>query len=188
MNRADALELTDALGQIGEGWWRQIAVHMRNQLYRDAGMTREEWVARVGPKLALPIEERRAAVAELTAPEPEGGFGLSQRQAADVLGVDHRTVGNDVRAGEDSPPVPASEAGIGEDSPPPPRPDPVEAEREKRLVVWVERIRVGLRTLAHMAGYPIPEAVGERLTAEEVEALRVVLVALEGGNHARSLG
>jgi phage N-6-adenine-methyltransferase len=96
VNRADALEITDALGQVGEGWWRQIAVYMRNELYRDAGLTRAEWVARIGPKLALPVEERKAAAVELTTSEDEGGLGLSQRQTADVLGVTHTQIQRDV--------------------------------------------------------------------------------------------
>lgn len=58
--------------------------------------------------------------------EEEGGMGLSQRQAAAVLGVDHQTVNNDVRAlgGEKSPreaePVLVDEEPTGEYSPPRP--------------------------------------------------------------------
>ena len=63
---------------------------------------------------------------------------MTQREIADVLGVDHRTVGNDLRAGEDSPADQGDVIETGEDSPPeqePPTPEEIaerQAERERR--------------------------------------------------------
>ncbi len=71
-----------------------------------------------------------AAVAELTAPVEDGGAGLSNREAAEVLGVGSRTVDRDV-APNDAPSLAAPEgrsaAGASNDAPDPaPEPTPKE--------------------------------------------------------------
>ncbi len=114
----DALEFSRNLAQIGEGWWRTIALAVKLEVPTLLGLTRREWAETYHGYVKMPIEERREAVAELTAE------GLSQREVADVIGVDHATVLHDQRAlaGEDPPPEPVTDAlddtGIGESSPP----------------------------------------------------------------------
>lgn len=115
----DAEEYTQALGQVVAGGWRQIALGQRLGVPQALGISTTEWVERrLGGYVRMSIPERREAVKELTAD------GLSSREAAAVLGVDHKTVVNDRRAGEDSPPEPDEpEAGglfdpdAGENSP-----------------------------------------------------------------------
>ena len=53
--------------------------------------------------MRLSIEERREAVLELSR------AGMSQREIGGVLGVDHRTIGNDLRTGE----IPRSQLNSG---------------------------------------------------------------------------
>jgi hypothetical protein len=60
-------------------------------------------------------------------------MGMTQREAADVLGVDHRTIGHDLRRGEDSPPSIAdlhSDGDDGGNAPPEPEPPPSPEEIE----------------------------------------------------------
>jgi hypothetical protein len=56
-------------------------------------MTTEQWVREgLGGYVRLPIEERREALMELAAE------GMSQREIASVVGINHTTVGDDLRA------------------------------------------------------------------------------------------
>lgn len=65
----------------------------------------EEWVEeRLGGYVRMSIPERREAVAELTSE------GLSNRGAADVLGVAPATVDRDVAASNEAPKAPVEEA------------------------------------------------------------------------------
>jgi hypothetical protein len=134
MSPEDAEEYTQSLGQIMAGSWRQIAWAQRQGIPAALGVTTEAWVQeRLGGYVRLSIPERREAVRELTAPVAEGGNGFSTRQAADVLGVDHKTVVNDQHAGEHSPPRRAipeeAPPAIGEYSPP----DDTEQWRSHRI-------------------------------------------------------
>ncbi|KKL67014.1 hypothetical protein LCGC14_2139190, partial [marine sediment metagenome] len=71
--------------------------------------TTEEWVRdRLGGYVRLSIEERREAVAELT----EGDEGLSNREAATILGVDEGTVRGDKASAEDSAPKDGEQIGL----------------------------------------------------------------------------
>lgn len=98
MERGDAEEYTQALGQIGSGWWRQIALGQRLGVPEALGLTTDEWVtSRLGGYIRLSIPERREAAKELTAPVDDGGQGMSQREAAAVLGVANSTVSSDLR-------------------------------------------------------------------------------------------
>lgn len=123
MDPVDAEEYTQALGQIGSGWWRQIALGQRLGVPAALGLTTDEWVtSRLGGYIRLSIPERREAAKELTTPVDEGGQGMSQREAAAVLGVHHKTVGKDLRPGECAPSVIEEESrpdvNDGELSPP----------------------------------------------------------------------
>lgn len=106
----DAEEYTRALGQVMSGGWRQIALAQRLGVPAALDMTTEAWVReRIGGYVRLGLDERRDAVKELT--NPEGEYHLTQRQAAEVLGVDHSTVSRDRRGGVDAPPDKPYEGG-----------------------------------------------------------------------------
>ena len=77
------------------------------------GLTVEEWVNnRLGGYVKLSISDRREAVAELTKPPDQGGEGLSQREAAEVLGVNEKSVRRDVAANAAPTDPPTSENAI----------------------------------------------------------------------------
>lgn len=105
MEVGDAEEFTAALGNVFQGGARLIAHAHRQGVPAAMGLTTREWVqTHLGGYMRLAIEERRELVAELAAEDD-----LSQRDIAAILGVDHKTVGNDLRArGENSPDAPAS--------------------------------------------------------------------------------
>lgn len=95
MTADDAEEYTAALGQIMAGGWRQIALAQRLGVPEAIGLTTEAWVRdRIGGYVRLGLDQRREAVKALT--DPEGDFGLTQRQAAEVLGVAQKTVSRDL--------------------------------------------------------------------------------------------
>lgn len=92
MNKRDAEEFTQSLGQIVSGSWRQIALAERMGVPAALGMSTKEWVNnRLGGYIRLSIEERREAVKDLT----EEGF--STREAGEILGVSNATVSTDVK-------------------------------------------------------------------------------------------
>jgi hypothetical protein len=82
MNRLQAVEYSESIGQIGAGWWRQIAWAESQGIPKALGMDTHEWVqCYVGGHIKLGQTEFRNAVEELTAQ------GMSQRRIAAVLGV-----------------------------------------------------------------------------------------------------
>jgi transcriptional regulator with XRE-family HTH domain len=92
MNVEDAEEYTQSLGQIVSGGWRQILLAQRLGVPQTLGMSTREWVEeRLGGYVRLNAVERKEAVKELVAE------GLSQRQVADVLGVNAGTVNRDTK-------------------------------------------------------------------------------------------
>lgn len=98
MNKEDAEEYTQSLGQIVAGSWRQIALAKRLGIPKALGLTVEEWVkSRLGGYIKYSIEERREIVKELT------NDGMSTREVADVLGITHPTVLKD-KSGKNLPP------------------------------------------------------------------------------------
>lgn len=122
-DEAGAREYQAAVRHVGEGT-RGLIVHAFRERHPELlGMTRREWVLDTfGGYVQLPLDERRDATRELVEVE-----GLSQREAADVLGVDHATVNRDLR-GADAPPAPPDQpepAAGGADAPP----DPTAADR-----------------------------------------------------------
>lgn len=91
MNRDDAEEYTQALGQVLGGGWRQIALAKRLDVPKTLGLTTAQWVNdRLGGYVRLSVDERREAVKQLTAE------GDSQREIADVLGIGLGTVNGDL--------------------------------------------------------------------------------------------
>jgi phage N-6-adenine-methyltransferase len=98
INVEDAEEYTQSLGQIFGGGWRQIEWAQKVGIPQALGLSTREWVTQsLGGYIRLSITERRAAVAELSTK------GMSTRQIADVLGVDHSLIVLDRQADEKSP-------------------------------------------------------------------------------------
>ena len=89
LTKTDAEEFSQTLEQIGEGWFRQLALGLRLGVPEALGLGRREWSDRLGVTVRG-AAERRGAVTELAAE------GLSSRAIADVLGVDDRTVRRDL--------------------------------------------------------------------------------------------
>lgn len=91
ITQEDAEEYTQALGQNLGGSYRQILLGKKLGVPQALGLTVEEWVTqRLGGYVRLTVEDRRAASMELTSE------GLSQREAAEVLGVSPMTIGRDL--------------------------------------------------------------------------------------------
>ena len=118
MKREDAEEYTQSLGQIVAGSYRQILLAKKLGVPKSLGLEIEEWVNnRLGGYVRMSVEDRQKAVVELHAE------GESNRSIAGALGVDPKTVRNDL-AGENSPsstdaPQEDHQEG-GENSPPSP--------------------------------------------------------------------
>jgi len=97
LSKEEAEEFTQALGQIGGGMWRQILWAARVGIPDALELSLREWVdSRLGGYVKMAINERREVVAQLTASVDHGGEGLSQREAADVVGVGHSTIQRDL--------------------------------------------------------------------------------------------
>ncbi len=80
VNREQAEELTQAVGQSVSGAWRTIAALKNLGVPKALGLSTEDWVTqRLGGYIKLSIAERREAVAELKAE------GASNREIAGVL-------------------------------------------------------------------------------------------------------
>jgi hypothetical protein len=103
LDEASALEYSQSLAQIGDGWWRQMVWAARQGIPAAMGMTVDEWRSTYYGHLHLPAPERREAVAELAAE------GMKNTEIADVLGVDRTTVGRDKRADAHPEPAPAAQ-------------------------------------------------------------------------------
>lgn len=197
MTPAAAREFTDALGLIHQGGWRLVLHAMKEGVPQALGLTTREWVAELGGYVQLPLEERRPVSRELIEVE-----GLTQREAADVLGVGKGTIQRDVDPGPFGPP---DDVDQDEDIDPGPF-GPPDAERVTALPPdLVERVTEGMslheaehvvslrakRIAAHrcdveralvvlgrMAGYPLPAELIDGMTPDLVDALRRVLEVL----------
>lgn len=107
MSPEDAEEYTQALSHVASGAWRQVALGHRLGVPQALGLSTGEWVAqRLGGYVRLDLTERKQAVQELT------GQGMSQRQAAEVLGVGKDTVRRDL-AGANAPIEPNDQHKLG---------------------------------------------------------------------------
>lgn len=90
MDRAEAQEFTEGLGQVFTGGFRLIAHAHRQGVPKALGMTTPEWVSQsLGGYVRMAVGERREAVAELTE------NGMTSVAIADVLGVNEKTVRRD---------------------------------------------------------------------------------------------
>jgi protein gp37 len=143
MNEETAKELTEALDAVGaglgtiyagldeaaSGWERQMAPLVAQGIHKQLGVSRREWCdsrrEALGERVRELVENRerrQKAVAALTEKVENGGDGLSNRQAADVLGVSDWTVGKDKQvqgdlapAEHESEPVAESEDEVRDD-------------------------------------------------------------------------
>ncbi len=103
LEKIDAEEFSQTLEQIGEGWFRQLALEIKLGVPEALGLTRRQWSDRIGVTVRG-AAERRGAVTELSAE------GLSNRAIADVLGVDKRTIARDLN-GANAPPGDVEQEG-----------------------------------------------------------------------------
>lgn len=123
MDQKEAEEYTEALGQVVVGGWRLVLQAERLGVPKALGLTTQEWGDRIGGHVRLSIEERREAVVELTE-----GEGLSNVQAAAVLGVGEATVRRDKdTASPNDEPDKGEQVGFGDTASPNDEP-PLEPE------------------------------------------------------------
>jgi len=167
MSPADAEEATQALGQIFVGGWRTIALYQRLGVPAALGLSVEDWVrTRLGGYVRLAIEERRAAVRELTAQ------GLSTREAAGVLGVAVGTVHADRVTVQDRTPVPVEHDAGGALPVQDRTPDDAPFDPEAVLDADARR-RLTDRRIAHQAAAAIADG-GRLLVLEPDRVVRVL--------------
>lgn len=88
MTRDDAEEWTACREVHGNVLMRDIALGIKLKVHKALGISRDEWVDRIGVSIRS-VEDRRKAVEELKAE------GLSNREIADVVGVAESTVRRD---------------------------------------------------------------------------------------------
>lgn len=97
MTPEEAEDFTQGLGQVGGGWWKLVLHAQRQGVPAALGMTTQQWVtSRLGGYMKYDAPERREIARQLTAKPEEDGEGLSQREAAAVLGVGPMTVNRDI--------------------------------------------------------------------------------------------
>lgn len=82
VTREDAQEWLESLQQVGEGWYRQLALAVRANAHKALGMDRREFAARIGQRMIDP----REAIVELH------HDGHSQKAIADILHTHHEAV------------------------------------------------------------------------------------------------
>jgi N6-adenosine-specific RNA methylase IME4 len=91
MTQRDAEEYTQALGQVVAGGWRQIALGLRLGVPKTLGLTTDQWVKqRLGGYVKYSVGERQEAVKALA------NDGLGERKIVGVLGIDRKTVREDL--------------------------------------------------------------------------------------------
>lgn len=84
LDKADAQEWLESLQQVGEGWWRQVALAVRAGAHKALGMERREFAQAIGQRMIDP----REAVVELHRE------GHTKRAIADVLGISEERTHN----------------------------------------------------------------------------------------------
>lgn len=125
LTHEDALEYSEAGQQVAQGAYRQAALGVRLGAPKALGLSNREWVSKYYGYEKVPVETRRERVKELTEE------GLTQREAADVLGVSQKTVDRDLES-FDSPEPEATPEPESNDSQQPST-DIVEAELVESL-------------------------------------------------------
>jgi hypothetical protein len=138
VNRSDAEEYTQALGQVVAGGYRQVALGVRLGVPKALGLSTPQWVEdRLGGYVRMSVPDRREAAAELVNED-----GMSKREAAEVIGVGESTVRRDLSApnGATQPADLAAQEATGDLSAPFGAPDPADvAEADAQLEADSER-------------------------------------------------
>lgn len=136
--------LHDIWDGVVKGTWRQFGAMQRDGWPRKLGYASFEEFAQAefGGVLMVPRAERQEAVAELTAPVEDGGFGLSNRKAAEVLGIGEATVRRDLDAPNDAPTVDLQEALVVDGAPNDAVVDPVDELSDEEYDLW-EQLEAG---------------------------------------------
>ena len=98
MKREAAEALDSGVRSIVAGVWDLMRASYVEKSWQPLGYASFEDYARSLPKPQLAIEERRLLAVEYTSED----LGMTQREAAAALGVDHRTVARDVGAFDSS--------------------------------------------------------------------------------------
>jgi hypothetical protein len=134
LSAEDAEEFTQAIGQIASGTYRQVALGVRLGVPKALGLDTPTWVQeRLGGYVRMSIEERRDVVRELT----EGDDAVSNRQAAEIIGVHHDTIDRDVA--EIRQPEAVDDGEVGGNPPPEERyPELASVPAEHRDVIAAE--------------------------------------------------
>jgi predicted transcriptional regulator len=178
MTPDDAEEYTASLGQIVAGSWRQVAWADRQGIPAALGLTTREWVERrLGGYVRLAIPERREAVAELTEE------GLSQREVANVLGVDQATVQRDAFASRSEEEQPEQLRADAVASPEDLEERRRERERTEAIARQVNRLRNvidGWPTISNLHTSPLRTEVLAALATDE----RRLILTIEETTHA----
>ena len=90
MNKQDAIEFTQSIGQIAGGTWRIIALAKKQGVPQAMGLSTQEWVDKhLGGYTRMAIENRREVAIELA------NGGATTREIAEVLGVSQMTAVRD---------------------------------------------------------------------------------------------
>lgn len=124
MNREEAEEYTQSVGQVCAGGYRQVVLGKKMGVPQALGLTTAEWVEkRLGGYVRMSIPQRREAVEELLAE------GHSQHGVAEYLGIDQATVSrdHDATASPVEPEPPSSEPESDATASPEPEPLPAPA-------------------------------------------------------------
>jgi hypothetical protein len=116
LERPDAEEFSQSLEQIGEGWFRQLALGIKLGAPEALGLARREWSDRI----RLKVRDRAERINIETELAAEG---LSNRAIADVLGVHHDTVNRDLGGGNPPPVSVMQESNEDDNGENPPRAD-----------------------------------------------------------------
>lgn len=81
LNKDDAQEWLESLQQVGEGWYRQVALAVRANAHKALGMERREFAQAIGQRMIDP----REAILELHRE------GHTNEAIADILGISKNT-------------------------------------------------------------------------------------------------
>ncbi len=157
-----AKEATQALKEMGTGYWRMIAVEIQRGTPKKLGLSASEWVREeIGGSVKLALGDRIAASMELEA------AGMSNRQTAAALGVDEGTIRGDKKRAENSA---SGESDGAENSAPVESGAEEDKPKESKLSEEEERARAfadtqrswikGLHRLKEWAGYRV-QPVGD---------------------------
>ena len=84
VDKTDAQEWLESLQQVGEGWWRSVALAIKAGAHKALGMDRREFAQAIGQRMLL--ADAREAIIELH------NQGHSQTAIAEILGVWGRNV------------------------------------------------------------------------------------------------